>query len=267
MPSRFKVIEVDQKHNTKITRWIDPLGKCIDKRTKIIAIYVRQSTDTQCTLNDQEHDCLIKANILKYHKIWLFSDKGSAWKQNAYEKLYGLQHLMRCIREKYIDSIIVYDISRLSRNLTMGIRILNGIKEFNLTLYSIMDEQHYTSNPISCNNFLKKVVESQEFSTNLSERLKNKFKHLKSKGAKLGRPPYGYRAVKIDGIRKFISNREENVIIKKIKQKIRTQGYNSIAKWLNDNGHTKRGYLWDTNKVRSVGLNTFSSSEMMDALS
>ena len=56
-------------------------------------------------------------------------------------------------------------------------------------------------------------------STILSERLKTKFKHMRSRGHRFGNPRYGLRAVKIEGIRKFVTNTEEHKVVKQIKAK------------------------------------------------
>ena len=269
---RFKATEITlRKHGNSISdnKWFQ--GD--NKGNKIPAIYARQSTEQQCTLDEQIVDCVENAIKNGNKKALLFTDKGSAWKKNSEEKLYGMQHLMRCVARGYIGSIIVYDISRLSRNMAMGIKLMNGIKDYDLQVHSLMNEVIYNSSPQSCDAFLEKILDAQKSSTISSERIKTKFKHMKARGHRFGKPRYGLRAVKIDGIRKFITNAEENKVVKQIKAKFTRRGHwdqrrnlRNIVQWLEDNGHTKRGYSWNTTKVWDVINNPFDMSELQDSL-
>ena len=269
---RFRVTEIILRKDSKSTsdtRWLQ--GNNTGK--KIPAIYARQSTEQQCTLDEQIVDCIEYAIKNGNNKALLFKDKGSAWKKNSEEKLYGMQHLMKCVAYNYIDTILVYDISRLSRNITMGIKLMNGIKDYDLKVHSLMNETIYNSSPQSCDSFLEKILEAQKSSTILSERLKNKFRHMRSKGHQFGRPRYGLQAVKIGGIRKFITNTEESKVIKQIKTKFtkrshwnRSRNLKDIAIWLNENGYTKRGYPWNTIKVWNITNNTFIMNDLQDSL-
>ena len=112
-----------------------------NKGAKVSAIYARQSTERQCTLDEQIIDCTKYLKDTGKRKALLFTDKGSAWKKDASDNLYGMNHLMRCISRGYIDDIIVYDISRLSRNMDMGIKLMKGIKKYDLNVHSLINDR------------------------------------------------------------------------------------------------------------------------------
>ena len=269
---RFQVTELTLRkdgESTSAFRWLQ--GE--NTGNKIPTIYARQSTEKQCTLDEQIVDCMEYLIKKDYKKALLFTDKGSAWQKNSEDILYGMRYLMKCVSRKYVNDIIVYDISRLSRNMTMGIKLMNGIKDYDLKVHSLMNETIYNSTPQSCDSFLEKILEAQKASTILSERVKTKFRHMKSKGHRFGNPRFGLKVAKIDGIRKFVTHTDEYKIVKQIKAKFtrrnhwdRVRNLRNIAKWLNDNGHTRRGYPWNTTKVWNIINFNFDMNELQDSL-
>ena len=158
---RFKVTELTlRKSGNSVSNDIWLQGD--NKGNKLPALYARQSTEQQCTLDEQIIDCVEYATKNGSKKALLFTDKGSAWKRDSEEKLYGMQHLMKCVAHSYIDIIIVYDISRLSRNMAMGIKLMNGMKEYDLKVYSLMNGTIYNSSSQSCDSFLEKILDAQK---------------------------------------------------------------------------------------------------------
>ena len=271
-PRRFKIMEIEIGSAGKYTT-VDKWFQDKNIGEKVPAIYARQSTVQQCTLDEQITDCVEHATKNGNSRTLLFTDKGSAWQKGSEERLYGMQLLMKCVNYGYIDTIIVYDISRLSRNMAMGIKLMNGIKDYDLKVHSLMNGAIYTASSQSCDSFLEKILEAQKSSTILSERVKTKFKHLRSKGHQFGQPKYGLKVARINGIRKFVTDKDENKIIKQIKSKFtrrnhwdRSRNLKNIAKWLNDNGHTKRNYRWDVSKVWGVINDSFAMNELQDSL-
>ena len=113
---RFRMNEISLLDDsyTPISKWYS--GHNTGRKQS--AIYVRQSTGNS-TINDQIKDCCNKAKENKCKKLFVFEDKGSAWKQNSIDRLYGLDRMILAVKKGYIDIIYIYDVSRLSRNMDM----------------------------------------------------------------------------------------------------------------------------------------------------
>ena len=138
-----------------------------------------------------------------------------------------------------------------------SIKIMKGIKDYKLSVISILDRTTYTSTQ-ELYRFSKEILEAQEFSTNLSIRIKDKQKHLRESGHELGNPVYGKEVYRTDNnIRKFRDNASEQKIISMIKTrfKFNCSNYSKIASFLNNKGYRKRKRLWTGSSVRSVVIN------------
>lgn len=179
-------------------------------------IYVRQSSKKQCSLKEQIDfilNYLTQKNII-YHKI--FEDIHSAWKYKKSESRPGFKKMIREISPD--STIYIYDVSRFSRNMIQVTPILKKISSKNIHIYSITDNQIWDNNQKNKDNFLKHIMNSQIYSTNLSYRVREKNSYLKSRGAKFGTPKFGEKAVKNkNGIRTFIINEDEIKLMINIK--------------------------------------------------
>uniref|UniRef100_A0A6C0LJ78 Resolvase/invertase-type recombinase catalytic domain-containing protein n=1 Tax=viral metagenome TaxID=1070528 RepID=A0A6C0LJ78_9ZZZZ len=270
--NRFSVQEINLKRtispeSKKI--WLQGDADHMAKKQKL-CVYVRQSRGDS-TIDQQTYDCInyIKQIFPKYISVLIFQDNGSAWKKDSQDKLLGIQKMFKAVQRWYFDKIIVYDVSRLSRNLEMGLQLRKGIKSYDLTVHSVMDKQIYTSDPISLDRFLEKILEAQRYSTNLSKRIRDNQRHRKEKGWKFGVAKYGMKSKIEKGIRTFVINPDEYKIIKIIKDRSNMSRQNNlkIAEFLNKKGHKKRGRLWSDSMVKTIVMKCFNMSDMKNSLS
>jgi DNA invertase Pin-like site-specific DNA recombinase len=145
------------------------------------------------------------------------------------------------IKNKKIDVVIVYDLSRLSRSVKETfIFIEDYIKKYEVD-FVCLDMDIDTSKPIG--KFLLTMVSgfNELYRNEIAYKTKKALKHKKDKNERVGTIPYGYDLGN-DG-KKLIKNDKEQKNIKYIIN-LREQGlsYNKICKKLNNMGiKTKKG--------------------------
>jgi len=178
-------------------------------------IYARQSSKKQCSLTEQIEfiSTYLTQNNITCHKI--FQDIHSAWNYRKSESRPGFKKMVREISPN--STIYIYDVSRFSRNMLQATPVLKKLSTKNIHVYSISDSQIWDNNQQNKDNFLKSILNSQIYSSNLSHRVREKNSYLRSKGAKFGTPKFGEKAIKLNGIRKFVRNEDEIKLMIKIK--------------------------------------------------
>jgi len=178
-------------------------------------IYVRQSSKKQCSLTEQIEliSNYLTQNNITCHKI--FQDIHSAWNYKKSESRPGFKKMVREISPN--SAIYIYDVSRFSRNIIQATPVLKKLSSKNIHVYSLTDSQIWDNNQKNKDNFLKCIMNSQIYSSNLSHRVCQKNSFLRSKGAKFGTPKFGEKAVKLNGIRKFVRNEDEIKLMINIK--------------------------------------------------
>lgn len=123
------------KDNNKIDN-----NRIEDKDIKTAIGYIRVSTNMQVdgySLDGQERD--IK-KYCKYQEIKLkkvFRDEGISG--SNMDKRDGLKEAIEYAKENSIDYLIVWKLSRLTRNMVDLVNILNKLEEENIAIYSIAD--------------------------------------------------------------------------------------------------------------------------------
>jgi len=95
-----------------------------------VAIYHRVSTDEQ-NLKNQIKGC---ESINKYGEFRLFTDKQSAWKDNAQREQFEL--IRSLIKKKEIEHLIVWDIDRIYRNRKKIIEFFKFCKMYGCKIHS-----------------------------------------------------------------------------------------------------------------------------------
>lgn len=220
-----------------------------------IFIYTRVSTIKQSnktiSLINQYDTCknYISSNYF-YKNIYHFQDIASSYKnKNALRRQ---KIMVKSISKN--DLIIIYDISRLGRNIYQVIDFLEKIKNKGAMIYSVEDKLFYGKDKLLDNLFLHKVIKAKEFSDFLSNRTKNSQAFIKENGGHIGKIPYGYKLSYIDGLPKLIINDDEEKIIKLIINKHDKEclSFNEITKFLNNNLIKKRDSYWTFANVRYI---------------
>ena len=95
-----------------------------------VAIYCRASTEEQNPEN-QVKDC---QSINKYGEFELFIDKQSAWKDNVERE--GFNRLLKEIKSRKVEHLIVWDLDRLYRNRERLIEFFKLCKVYGCKIHS-----------------------------------------------------------------------------------------------------------------------------------
>lgn len=222
---------------------------------KNIFIYTRVSTYKQSNNSISlvyQYDVCKKYITSNYitQNIYHYQDIASSYKnKNA---LCRQKAMIRNISKN--DLIIIYEISRLGRNIYQVIDFLEKIRNKGAIIYSVEDNLFYGKDKLIDNLFLYKVIKSKEYSDCLSNKTKTTQIFIKENGGHVGKVPYGYKLSHTDGIAKLIIDNDEQNIIKLIINKHNKEllSFNDITKYLNNNLIQKRNCNWTFTNVRYI---------------
>jgi DNA invertase Pin-like site-specific DNA recombinase len=200
-------------------------------------IYSRVSTKLQnednssslLTQNTQMKQFLIK-NKMNINNIYEFYDVGSGYKK--FEKLQNLNRAVELIKSNKIKTLfLINDISRFSRNIVNAVELLKLFEKNNVVVYSLMDQLWYNNEDYGMHkyHFMEKVISSEKFSFELSQKMKNSVRTRKQRGDVFGRAPYGYESYREGGVRKFRKSNNEINKIKQILEEAHKDGYHNIV--------------------------------------
>ena len=169
-------------------------------------IYSRVSTNSQGpeSIEVQNTICL---NFLNSNGIVLnnsYSEVTSAF--NGKQKI-----LENIIKNTKNATIYVKNVSRLSRNITNGLKFIEEAKKNNINFFFI-DENVSTSNETHSHIIRMKISEAQFESETIGKRARDSNKVRKAQGHKFGKAPFGYKAVLKKGIRKFEKDQLERKV-------------------------------------------------------
>ena len=130
-------------------------------------------------------------------------------------KLKGLNKIIDNIEENEI--LLILDFSRFSRNTQVGLDLLNKLDSKGAHIYSVLDGMNYDTP--SARHCVRTTLSCAQMESDLkSMKLKATFENIKNKGGFLGKnAPYGYKIVRINGLRKLEINTYEQKNLKKIK--------------------------------------------------
>jgi len=177
-------------------------------------IYSRCSTKKQndininsASINTQCHSCMefCKNNNLEIK--FMRSEICSA-RQNNHQK--KLLEIIECFNN---INLVIFDVSRFSRNIPDGIKMINKCFENNITIYFVKENIQVKSK-LDLPKFTTSLINAQIESDAISYRLNQSIKYRKSLGNDIGKPRYGFSKIKVNGVFKFIENEQEQLIIK-----------------------------------------------------
>lgn len=167
-------------------------------------IYLRCSTKKQNSYNTQLINCTNFCQNNNFTVIDTIKETISATNLNKQHKLLNI------INNNSYLNLIVYDISRLSRNVVHGNEILTKCKNNNIIIHSVSNLLN-TNTIYGVKNFQRELIDTQFESNLIGERIKSNIEYKKSLGYSIGRPSYGYS--KDNNSAYFIPNqREQNII-------------------------------------------------------
>jgi len=196
-------------------------------------VYVRVSTRKQSGHNHVSLETQIseinKAIINKGIPTIIIDEIGSAYAPRQ-KKLTNLIDILRPS-----DTIYVYSIDRLSRNLLFGVMVINKIYNKNATL-EVVNEGISTKTDTQRAHILRGILDAELQSSIMSNKIKDALKL---------RHPYGYRKINSE----FIKHDEEYKILEEI---LKSNDLVELCKTFNATGVMKRENNWSVGSMRYV---------------
>lgn len=141
-------------------------------------------------------------------------DVGSAYK-NPSKSQYGLNFLIKNMNKN--DILVISDVSRFTRNFSHANDVMKKFTKKECYIYSLTDKIWFNNpyRPADNEIFQQKILDSQKESSNISHRVKRSIMFRKNRGDKIGKAPWGRKAVRdSNGRRVFVINEEEIKISK-----------------------------------------------------
>ena len=170
--------------------------KCeIDTRKRAL-VYVRVSTDKQAdkgiAIPTQTDACLAKIKALDFEcdpAFDIYKDEG--YSGLGMTKRSGLLSLLnRCKQDKTIKAVVVYELSRISRNQYDSIFIRNELKKKNISIVSTTEQ--ITDDPMGDAMAGMLTVMNEFSSSQTRQRVTDNMMSKAMKGDWPGKAPFGY---------------------------------------------------------------------------
>lgn len=230
--------------------------KKYNKPNKAI-IYCRVSTYNQdniqsgrVSLLTQEANCRTYANSIN---LPIYSVLREIQSGRNILKQQGLIGLVNSLQKNNL--LLVWDVSRFTRDVQGGTAIINKIKNKGAAIYFVNDDILLNS---ECDSKIQKNFDtllnySRMESDIISRRIKSQRQVRSLMGSYSGgAAPYGYHITISNGIRKLTNNKEEQDIIKFIKKNGKKRKFEEIANQFNTNNYKKRGKPWTSTSIRHI---------------
>ena len=200
---------------------------------KTAVLYCRVSTEIQASqgvsiLNQQQ---LLKnyANQNGYDKIIELADEGFSGKNTNRP---GFTKMLELVKQKKINSVIVYSLSRFARNTMDTLRTIDALTKNNVTFISL-SEKIETDTAVG-KFFISVLASLSELERNqISERTKSALMYKKSKNELIGQVAFGYDC--FDG-KNLTENKEEQKTLRVMKElRNKNFSYSEIVNYLSEN--------------------------------
>jgi site-specific DNA recombinase len=208
------------------------------KENNRIVSYLRCSTSYQLDGHSIDNQRLKIKQYCELHNLIISEeivDEGVSGKSTKRD---GYLRLMEIIESDGCDGVIVYSLSRFSRNTMDTLSAIERMNQRGITFHSL-SESIDTSSP-NGRFFLTILSSLSQLEREITSlRVKDVLKGLKITNKPYSNDLYGYD--KVDG--NLVENPSEMKMIRKV-QRLHKLGYSycEIAKYLNDKGYkTKRG--------------------------
>lgn len=234
-------------------------------------IYNRISSKNQAQLNgvhisleNQLNHCKEYCEKNNFEIIATFSEIKSAKNIKFQKKLLDIY--------KNYDNInlIIYNITRFSRNTIEGLNFINNCKNKNIKLHFV--EENLSGDQYIDQHRLRIGLSQAELeSNNISQKQLKTNKVLRSKGWKFGNAKYGHHITFKNGIRSTKSNKCEQNVIKFIETAKTTTSCKELNKFLNiilpNNKYPLEFYDKDDSKIDHFSKpNTLTFQEIANIL-
>jgi site-specific DNA recombinase len=225
-------------------------------KTTAIA-YIRVSSKLQAeegtSLLVQEEKIRKYAELNDIEIIEVFKDEGISGYSG--KKRPGFEKVMEIVREKKVQSVIVYSISRFARNTRQTLESVNQMTKNNIEFHSVTEK--IDTGSAQGKFFLTVISALAELeSAQTGERIKDNMAQNKKNGRVYSAPVFGYDNDKEN--HKLIPNEERKIVEEIILLKA-SNSYHEIARTLNEkNIPTKKGGKWYGKTVYNVINNSIN---------
>lgn len=223
-------------------------------------LYLRTSTprtnDGQVSIEVQKNELMQYCRVNNVAIKGIYLDEGASARNM--KNLEGLDIILNNIQPN--DVLMVWDISRFSRNSLQALHLLEDLSKQNIQIYFLKENISYDT-AMNKHYVRQALSTAQLYSDTISEKVKSAIQYKKSKGSHIGKTKYGYTINNVNGIRKLVKCKKEQNDIKliqnicnKIKQDnsldyLSSEHYNYIANILNSKNIKFRGRAYTKSNV------------------
>jgi site-specific DNA recombinase len=167
-----------------------------DERKIMKAIlYIRVSTGRQAehgvSLANQEARLRQYAIFRGITNVELIADEGASGKNTDRP---GFQRMIRAVRCKEVDAVMVYSLSRFARNTVATLGAISVMEKAGVAFHSLT-EQLDTSSSIGRFFLTTLAALAQLEREQISERTRSVMQHMKANGRPMGQIPFGKKVV------------------------------------------------------------------------
>jgi len=225
----------------------------IGQGTKVV-LYQRVSSKGQdepqygrAGIETQNHALLKYCVDNSLHVVSTYRDVGS-----AYNRPWALSEIKKITKMKGV-CILVYSVSRFSRNLGYGQELLQTIHSKGSWVYSVVEQVSSYDD-----KFYSLMQDAQNESEMISRKVIDSNRRIRDMGGWIGKAPYGYNVIVDDsGIRRLVENSDEQCVIRvmnELAEQARQQGTNPISYIKHSIGGFvyRDGKEWTSEKIKKV---------------
>jgi DNA invertase Pin-like site-specific DNA recombinase len=177
-------------------------------------IYIRSSTKKQndittnaASADTQSYTCVDYCKKNNFKIDFIKQETCSARNNN------NQKELLKIIENYNNINLVLFDISRFSRNILDGIKMVETCFKNNITIYFVKENMKVKDKkdlPL----FTTNLINAHNESDTISYRVTESIKYRKNIGTYIGNTKYGFTKIKKDGICEIIENEKEQLIIK-----------------------------------------------------
>ncbi|TKC16690.1 recombinase family protein [Robertmurraya kyonggiensis] len=216
-----------------------------------VAIYARVSTEEQASegysISAQLQTLRQYANLYNWEIVDEYVDEGISGKNITGRP--AMQRLVADVEQEKFQAVLVWKISRLSRNMLDTLTLLDKFEDYGVKFISY-SENFDTSSPIGrlVVQLMASIAEMER--NTLSENVKLGMKQRALEGSWNGGVIFGYDSIE----KELVKNKEEAEVVKLIYTLYsQGKGLKAIANQLNKNGYrTKRDRHFSINGVATI---------------
>lgn len=227
-------------------------------KRKSIGLYVRVSTLAQdidgFSINAQITQLKEYCSFQGYKVVDVYADRGISGKSMNRPEL---QRMLKDSKEGKLDCVMVYKTSRLARNTSDLLTIVEGLHKQNVEFFSLSENMKFDSN--SGKLLLQILASFSEFErNNIAEGAFMGQLRRSQEGYYQGNLPLAYDKIPDSKHELMINQHEANIVKYIFESYAKGHGYRKIANALNHKGYvTKKGNPFSISAVTYILSNPF----------